>query len=45
MSLEEIKDIQGGTLSGVKSRLKRAREYLKSELNTIKFEKKNEVEI
>lgn len=27
-SLEEIKDIQGGTLSGVKSRLKRGRENL-----------------
>jgi len=28
-SLEEIKEIQGGTLSGVKSRLKRGRESLK----------------
>lgn len=28
-SIEEIKDIQGGTLSGVKSRLKRGREKLK----------------
>lgn len=45
MSLEEIKDIQGGTLSGVKSRLKRAREFLKSELNSMKLEKKSEIEV
>lgn len=31
-SLEEIRQIQGGTLSGVKSRLKRAREALAREL-------------
>lgn len=44
-SLDEIKEIQGGTLSGVKSRLKRARESLKLELNYLKLEKKSEVEI
>lgn len=44
-NLEEIKEIQGGTLSGVKSRLKRARESLKSELDFVRFEKKSEVEI
>ncbi|MEO6938828.1 MAG: RNA polymerase sigma factor [Candidatus Kapaibacterium sp.] len=31
-SLEEIREIQGGTLSGVKSRLRRAREALSREL-------------
>jgi RNA polymerase sigma-70 factor, ECF subfamily len=31
-TLEEIREIQGGTLSGVKSRLKRAREALAKEL-------------
>ena len=46
--LEEIKEIQGGSLSGVKTRLKRAREKLRvilsdtesSELKTIKMEAK-----
>ncbi len=32
LSLEEIRDIQGGTLSGVKSRVSRARETLKQRL-------------
>lgn len=32
-SIEEIRDIQGGTLSGVKSRLKRGREKLKELLS------------
>ena len=33
MGLEEIREIQGGTLSGVKSRLKRGREKLSELLN------------
>jgi RNA polymerase sigma-70 factor (ECF subfamily) len=45
LSLEEINEIQGGTLSGVKSRLKRARESLKEILGSIKYEKKTEVEL
>jgi RNA polymerase sigma-70 factor (ECF subfamily) len=40
-SLEEIKEIQGGTLSGVKSRLKRGREKLKELLSEKKPEKKS----
>lgn len=34
LSLEEIREIQGGTLSGVKSRVSRAREELKKRLTT-----------
>src|SRR5690606_2520873 len=45
LSLEEIREIQVGTLSGVKSRLKRARESLKEILGSIKYEKKTEVEL
>jgi len=46
-SLNEITEIQGGTLSGVKTRLKRGREKLASILNkndvNIYFEKKFEL--
>lgn len=34
LSLEEIRQIQGGTLSGVKSRIARGREELKKRMNT-----------
>lgn len=34
LSLEEITEVQGGTISGVKSRLKRGRETLKALLNS-----------
>jgi len=37
-SLNEIQEIQGGTLSGVKSRIKRAREKLKEILTSEKYE-------
>jgi RNA polymerase sigma-70 factor (ECF subfamily) len=37
-SLEEIKEIQGGTLSGVKSRLKRGRENLKKMMTKEKYQ-------
>ncbi len=37
-SLNEIQEIQGGTLSGVKSRIKRAREKLKEILTYEKYE-------
>jgi len=37
-SLNEIQEIQGGTLSGVKSRIKRAREKLREILTSEKYE-------
>ena len=41
-SIDEIRKIQGGTVSGVKTRLKRAREFLKDYFeNETKFVKKN----
>lgn len=43
-SLNEIQEIQGGTLSGVKSRIKRGREKLKEILTAEKYEDKKHIE-